>query len=387
MANGQVRRVAVVGTGYSAIGRALGKTPQYLTAMASTAALDDAGLSAQDIDGIVAFTAVNHAAARPLQLSAQDMGFILGVPSLRWYEGATGPAFGSAFLSAVSAVASGSTDVCLVLRTILKEGATPAMTPPSQRYGCDAQFVAPFGGFISANWGALLWQRHNSLYGTGEQDTGHQAIYQREFALRNERALMREPLTMEDYLAARFISKPLRLLDCDYPVDAAAAVVVASEERARDCRKVPVFVESWAFGSPAVPDFYLLDDLDNSAPHVAARALWQRTTLRPEDVDVCGLYDGQISHTLLWLEALGLCAKGECGEFVRAGNTRLGGRLPTNCDGGAVNVGRVHGANHFIEVVHQLRGESGDRQKPGAKVGVSANAIGMMAAVALMSTE
>jgi acetyl-CoA acetyltransferase len=192
---------------------------------------------------------------------------------------------------------------------------------------------------------------------------------------------------MEDYLAARFISKPLRLLDCDYPVDAGAAVVIVSEERARDCRKTPVFVDSWAFGSPAVPDFYLLDDLDNSAPNVAASALWARTSLRPSDVDVCGLYDGQISHTLLWLEALGLCATGESGEFVRAGHTRLGGRLPTNCDGGAVNVGRVHGANHFIEVVRQLRGESGARQTPGAKVGVSANAIGMMAATAIMLTD
>ena len=379
------KRVAVVGVGYSKVGRRLDMTAEALSAASSKAALEDAGLTPEDLDGIVTYGAVNHAAQRPVRLSAQAMGWVLGVPHLRWYEEAGGPAFIGAFLPAIAAVASGSTDVCLVIRTILKEGATPAMTPHRQEYAGDAQFVAPFGGFISPNWCGLIWQRHNALYGTSEEDTGHQAIFQREFAMLNDDALQKSPLTMEDYLNSRYISKPLHLFDCDYPVDASGAVIITTEERARDLRRKPVLVESWAFGSPSVADFYLLEDIENAAEWVASRAMWARTGLEPKDVEVCGLYDGHMPHVLLWLEALGICGVGESGEFVRAGNTRLGGTVPVNCDGGAVNVGRRHGVNHVIEVVRQLRGESGARQTPGARVGVSTNAIGMMAGAVLMT--
>lgn len=382
------RRVAVVGVGYSPFGRSLGMSPLALTSISAKAALDDAGLAPADLDGVVTFSAVNHAAAKPTLLSAQDVASMLGVPGgVGWYQGVAGPAFSAAFLAAIAAVASGSTEVCLAVRTILKDGATPAMTPPATAYGGDAEFIAPFGGFISPIWGAVLWQRHNALYGTNATHTGTQAIAQRDFAVLNEQAIRRTPLTMEEYLGSRFVSKPIRLFDCDYPVDASASVIITTEERARDLKKKPVFIESWSFGSPEVSDFYLLEDLDDSAPHIVARNLFGRSELTPDDVDVAGLYDGQISHTLLWLEALGFCGRGECGDFVLDGHTRLGGKLPVNCDGGAVNIGRVHGANHFIEVVRQLRGECGERQTPNARAGVSTNAIGMLAAGALMVTD
>jgi acetyl-CoA acetyltransferase len=115
--------------------------------------------------------------------------------------------------------------------------------------------------------------------------------------------------------------------------------------------------------------------------------MWDRSSLKVEDVDVAGLYDGFTFITMQWLEALGFCGKGESGPFVEAGNTRPGGAIPTNTDGGACNMGRRHGANFFIEVTQQLRGESGERQLPDPKVGVVSNAVGGFASCALITAD
>jgi acetyl-CoA acetyltransferase len=115
--------------------------------------------------------------------------------------------------------------------------------------------------------------------------------------------------------------------------------------------------------------------------------MWSRTDLRPSDVDVAGLYDGFTFISMQWLEALGFCGEGESGPFVAEGNTGPAGAIPTNTDGGACNVGRRHGANFFIEVTRQLRGECGDRQVPGAQVGVVSNSVGGFAGCALLTAD
>ena len=183
------------------------------------------------------------------------------------------------------------------------------------------------------------------------------------------------------------IARPLHVLDCDYPVDAGSALIFTTEERARDMVHKPVFFESWAAGTTDVLDFHLLESMPQSSPWRAARRMWSKTDLRPDDVNIAGLYDGFSFIAMQWMEALGFCGLGESGPFVEAGNTRPGGRLPTNTDGGACNVGRRHGANFFIEVTRQLRGECGDRQIPGASVGVVSNSVGGFAGCALMTNE
>jgi acetyl-CoA acetyltransferase len=130
---------------------------------------------------------------------------------------------------------------------------------------------------------------------------------------------------------------------------------------------------------------YINEDLVHTSPFLAARKMWSKTDLTPADVDVAGLYDGWTVHTMTWLEALGFCGVGESGPFVEAGNTRLGGPLPVNCDGGTLNMGRLHGINHVIEVTRQLRGESGPRQTPGAEVGVAATGMNIYAGCMLLT--
>jgi len=224
-------------------------------------------------------------------------------------------------------------------------------------------------------------------YGTTEEQFGHHVIAQREHAAQNEDAFFRDPLTMEEYLASRYVSKPVRLLDCDYPCDSGSAVVFTTEERARDLRKPAVFVESAALTATRDLNFEILDDMVETSPLECAKDLWARTELGPADVDTAHLYDGFSIIPFQWLEALGFCGPGEAGSFIEEGHTRPGGRLPMNTDGGACNVGRRHGANFCIEAVRQLRGECGVRQVKDAEVSVFTNSFGPFCGAVLLTGD
>jgi acetyl-CoA acetyltransferase len=224
-------------------------------------------------------------------------------------------------------------------------------------------------------------------YGWGEEAFGYQMVAQRRWAQLNPRAFHRDPLSIDDYMESRYVSEPLRLLDCDYPIDASGCVIFTTEERARDLAHRPVFVESGAFGTASRSSFELQEDMTRTSPHAAAARLWSRTSLTAADVDVAGLYDGFSPIVMTWLEALGLCGRGEAADFVREGNTAPGGRLPLNSDGGMVNVGRIHGVNHVAEVVHQLRGTAGPSQQTDVHVGVAGNSFGPGSACMLFTDD
>jgi acetyl-CoA acetyltransferase len=226
-----------------------------------------------------------------------------------------------------------------------------------------------------------------SEFGATEKDFARHAVVQRTHATRNPEALFRDPLSVDEYLESRYVSKPVRLLDCDYPVDSASAVIFTTPERARQCRKPAVLVDSWAMSAVADIDMSLLDDFTSNAIGHCSETLWSRTALRPEDVDYAGLYDGFSIITFEWLEALGFCGRGEAAQFIEDGHTGPGGSLPTNTDGGACNVGRRHGANFCIESVRQLRGECDERQVQGAEVAVWSNATGSFAGAALLRAD
>lgn len=378
--SGAGRRVAIVGVGYSTVGRDTGLSLKQLIAQGAKAAMADGGVEQADIDGVAMH------AFPPHFVPAYECGALLGLPSLKWTSGSIeGPAFLSAGIHAAAAVASGTADVVLALRPMLRLGAT-GPTPGAHAAG-GRQFLEPFGAGRPAQWAGMIKQRMMSEFGWGEEAFGRQMVAQREFAALNPDALLRDRITLDDYMNTRYVAKPLRLLDCDYPVDSCGAVIFATEERARDFSQKPVFVESWSFGTSGESDFELAEDMTRTSSFSAAADMWARTDLTPEDVQVAGLYDGFSPITLNWMEALGLCGRGEASDFVAEGNTSLGGRVPVNCDGGATNVGRVHGVNHVAEVVRQLRGTSGDRQRPDAKVGVAANSIAAFTACMLMSAE
>lgn len=377
-------RVAVVGLGYSTVGRRTGLTLEQLTAQASVAAMADAGLGRGDIDGVVV-----HSFPHQL-VGATQTADLLGIPDLGFYSGSVdGAAYSVAALHGIAAVASGSCHTCLTIRTVHQVGAAGGLVPGLADAGVKGsrQFLLPYGSFTGAHWAGMYMRRHMHQYGTTEEHFGAFAVAQRDYATHNPDAIFRNPLTMEDYLASRYITKPLHLLDCDYPVDSSSALIFTTEERARDLAKKPVFFEAWASGTTDVLDFNLVEDMTHSSPWRAAARMWSRTDLTPADVDVAGLYDGFTFIAMQWLEALGFCGEGESGPFVAEGNTRPGGAIPTNTDGGACNVGRRHGANFFIEVTRQLRGECGDRQIPNARVGLASNAVGGFSGCALLTAD
>jgi acetyl-CoA acetyltransferase len=378
----KTHRVAIVGVGYSKVGRRLGLSERELGRQAFQAAIDDAGMKPADIDGVAAMGGGN----------SMDIAYTLGMSPINWYSDAlAGPAFVQPACQAIAAVASGYAHTVAAFRVIQQmpsfgdRRAPTGPTPPRTAPG-DQQFSAPFGvGASAAMIGGWEMQRYMAKFGATEEHFALNAVTQRYHASLNDDALNREPMTVDDYFAARYISKPVRLFDCDYPVDAGSVVIFTTEERARDLRKPPVFVEASALSAIAALDFGLLPEQAETAPWYCGEQLWARTDLRPSDVDVAELYDGFTIITFQWLEGLGFCGAGEAAEFIKEGNTRLGGSLPLNTDGGACNVGRRHGANFCIESTRQLRGECGERQVPGAKVAVWSNAVGPFGGVVLLT--
>lgn len=384
----KTQRVAIVGVGYSRVGRDTGLSLDTLTAEASIAAMEDAGVTPKDIDGVVVHSFPHQ------YVSSTHTAAMLGIPDLAFYSSSVdGAAYGVAALHGIAAVASGSSDVCLTLRTVHRAGAAggASMIAGGGSAGVpgNSQFLMPYGAFTGSHWAGLYMQRHMAMYGTKEEDFGAFAVAQREYALRNPtESFFDTELTVEDYLDSRYIAKPLHLLDCDYPVDSSSALIFTTEERARDLRQPAVFFDAWAMGTTAEADFSLVADMTHSSPWMAARRMWSKTDLRPSDVGVAGLYDGFSFIAMQWLEALGFCGEGESGPFVSAGSTRADGVIPTNTDGGACNVGRRHGANFFIEVTRQLRGTAGDRALPNKpEVGVVSNAVGGFSACALLTAS
>jgi len=373
------RRVAIVGVGYSQVGRHSGLSERHHAAQAGLAALDDAGLTVADVDGVTTWGG-----------DAIDFADTLGISPVNWHLNVgVSPAFITPAVHAAMAVATGHSEVCMAWRIMMQQpsgaelsAGSAALRSPDMS---DAQFLYPFGDFSPTQWAGLLMNRYLHESDCTEEHFAEFAVAQREYAVRNDNALQREPLTAEAYLAAPYISKPLRLLDCDYPCDSGSAVIFTTEERARDLRQPAVLVEASALAAIHNMTFETLPDMVRTAPVHCAEVLWSRTDLTPADVDCAQLYDGFSVITFQWLEALGFCDPGAAGPFIAAGGTRLTGAMPTNTDGGACNVGRRHGANFCIEATRQLRGQCGDRQVGGAEVAVWANAVGPFAGAMLLT--
>jgi len=227
--------------------------------------------------------------------------------------------------------------------------------------------------------------RYMHDFGARREQLAYIPIVQRAHAAHNPRAVYREPLTIDAYMASRMISSPICLFDCDVPCDGSTAIVISSAETARDLR-APVRIDAMAGVIDGRPSWDQWQDMSRVG-YATARALWARTSLRPKDVDVAQLYDGFTIEVVWWLEALGFCGTGEAAAFVDGGRRiALGGELPLNTWGGQLSGGRLHaGFGHTVEAVHQLRHEAGARQVAGAEVAVVSNVGGYEAGAALLT--
>jgi acetyl-CoA acetyltransferase len=390
------RRTAITGIGQSDVGRRLERDPLGLTVDACLAAIDDAGLRREDIDGLSTYPgAMGQGAPGFSGAGVQEVQDALRL-NLDWFcGGAELPGQLGAVINACMAVATGLARHVLCFRTVWESTAQRGGRRAGIGAGAGAGFRAtgflqwtlPFGAASAANWVALFAQRHFHEYGTTREQLGQIALTARRNAAGNPKAVYREPMSLDDYLAARPISTPLGLYDCDVPVDGSTALVVSRRELARDLRRPAVVVEAVGSALHGRPSWDQFDDLTSMAARDAGRMLWARTELRPSDVRVAELYDGFSFLTLAWLEALGFCAKGESGAFVEGGERiALGGVLPLNTGGGQLSGGRLHGFGLLHEAVLQLRGDGGARQVPNdPRVGVAAAGGGPLGGCLLLT--
>ncbi len=368
--------VVLSGIGHSAIGRRLMVDPLSLTVEACQAAVAEAGLTMDDIDGLSTYPGGG------LEHGMGEGGITALEAALRirptWFNGG-GETFGpgGSVIAAMLAVSAGLARHVLCFRTVwqsthdhlLRQGLLGG--GGFGRVAGDMGWGMPFGATSAAHVLAQTAQRHFHRYGTTRETLGWIALNQRANAALNPTAVYREPLTMDDYLSARMITTPFGLYDCDVPCDAAVAVVVSAAETAGDLRVRPVRVE--AVGTQIIERLEWDQSTSTHEPQVLGPAahLWNRTTLRPGDVDVAELYDGFTFNCLSWVEALGFCGIGEAKDFLDGGkNIARDGVLPLNTHGGQLSHGRTHGMGLLHEAVVQLRGEGGARQVEGARVAV-----------------
>jgi acetyl-CoA acetyltransferase len=368
-------RAAIVGVGYTEFSKSSGVSTLALALQAISNAVADAGLTHRDIDGLAC-----HRVGDSVQ--AAVVAHALGIQDLRYYSDLFGGGSGSHTIvgSAALAVAGGVADTVVCWRAInarseFRMGGTGRPPPDVVEF----QYQTPYGYATPPQQFAAMARAYMDRYDVPREHFGEVAIAQREYAQRNPRAMMRTPLTMDDYLSARWIVEPLCLLDCCLETDAAIAVVVTSTERARDLPHVPVTISGAVWGGGHTLFSNHGGDFTTTAGARNAPRLYEMAGVGPEDIDVACIYDAFTPLVLLQLEDFGFCKKGEAGSFVAAGETRIGGALPTNPHGGHLSEGYVHGINHVAEAVQQLRHASGDRQVPGAEVALSTGQQGWVA--------
>jgi acetyl-CoA acetyltransferase len=370
----KVRSVAVVGVAESDdIGHVPGKSALQHHAEAAFNALDDAGLTKQDVDGL--FTA---------RFSTLTTGEYMGIRPR--YSDSTwigGGSFETHILHAMAAIQAGHCEVALI--THGQTGRSARVPALIDQFGVghgtvadspdpntpSLQYELPYGLYgAPANY-ALSCARYMHLYGEARtrQALAEVALATRKWAVLNPKALMRTPLNQAEYDQSRWIVWPFRLLDCCLVTDAGGGVVVTTAERARSLRKKPV----WVLGAAESHDHGMITqmpDLTSLVGRETGRRALAMAGVKHADVDLAMLYDAFTYTPLLSLEELGFCGKGEAPDFVAGQATAPGGRFPMNTNGGGLSYTHtgMYGIFLIIEAVRQLRGECKGRQLPECRI-------------------
>lgn len=373
-------RVAVVGYAQSPVVRHADRPLGAIAVDVARAAIADAGLTVPDVDGFTTGallpTAGGHAAVDGVSVVTSD-----------WLAGALGvnPRFCAGFQGygqipgavslAVNAIASGAADVVLFHRAL--------HNPPRGRYHANpmtraeglAQWTAPQGYWGPLSMIALPYNEYLQRYGASRDAMADVVVEARANGARIPWSYWYgQPLSRDEYLDARLLSDPVCMYDCDIPVDGVAAFVFATADRARDLPHAPVYVAGYAQGHPIrhrLPQHWPLDDIIDVARETCAR-LWSHSGASVHDIDVPQVYDGFSPLVWFWLEALGICPRGEAHRFVADGGISVErGGIPVLSGGGALGNGRMHGIPQMLECYLQLSRRAGDRQLPRADVGLA----------------
>ena len=354
-------RIAIAGVGASPQGKLTGRTPLDLGIEAFRRALDDAGLAKHQVDGLLTMPGTTSPEG---SLHYLRFGEAVGIDPR--YTGSMtmgGGTAGALVQMAALAIAGGlATTVACVFGDTARTGGS--------RFNRASGGEMPWslwGMMGAAANSALAADRHMHRYGTTSRQLAEVAVACRHHASLNPDAVMREPITIEDHQASRFIVRPLRLLDCCLISDGGVCVIVTSAERARDLAQPPVLIAGMG-------QAYTTRNLERedwwSVPHQrdALSAAFRMAGVTPADIDVAQLYDNFTISVLLWLEHAGFCDEGEAGAFVEGGRIRLGGQLPVNTAGGNLSESYMEGWLHVVEGVRQIRRACGERQVPDAEL-------------------
>ncbi|MDQ1463036.1 MAG: hypothetical protein QOI08_4520 [Actinomycetota bacterium] len=374
---------AIVGIGQTEFSKAAGRSETQLASEAIVAALADAGLTTDDVDGFVSYTID--------PVSETELVRALGTPEVRWSSRVPYGGGGSqgVLLHAAAAVAGGAARVVVAYRAIkARSGARFGRAQVSSRAtssheGSTAgQWCSPFGVLTPASWMALNATRYMHTYGVTSADFGRAVVQLRDYASTNPNAhFYGSPITLDDHQASRWIAEPaIRLFDCCQETDGAVALVITAADRAPDT-PTPVIIAAAAtaglFEEEIASNHYRpnLEVMDGS---VALAAQLFGAGISRADIDVAMIYDAFSPILLMQLEALGFCGFGEAKDFVADGNLAPAGLLPCNTNGGLIGEGYIHGLNLTVEAVRQLRGTAVNQLDAPHTALVSASRTGVI---------
>ena len=351
-------RVAVVGVGSTRYG----KLPEYdsydLGLWALKAALEDCGLGFEDIDGLIINRIPDY----------QRFGEITGInPRYTTITPGQGRFSGICIQTAVAVIAAGMANTVALVYGNNGRSAGDHYGGASDAYGSGgAGLWFPFGMTSPGAFHALMMRRHMEQYGTTTDQLGAVAGAFRRHASLNPDAVMRQPFTLEEYRAARYICEPLRLLDYCLINDGGVAMILTSAPRASHLRKPPVYVRGFGQASVLAGSSFPPDDYWRAPMQQAAADVYAMARAGPRDMNALMIYDNFTPTVLFSLEGFGFCAPGESGPFVAEGKLGPGGALPTNTSGGHLSESYMQGWALNVEAVRQVRGECGARQVANA---------------------
>jgi acetyl-CoA acetyltransferase len=355
-------KASIVGVGASAQGKLPDETPLSLAVTALTNALEDAGLTKDDLDGLLTMPGTTSPEGPKHYMT---LGGSLGInPRLTGSVVMGGATAGALIQQAALAIDAGMASVvACVFADTARTGGSKFDAPAGRG---DSWGI--WGMFGNAANSAMTAQRHMALYGTTSEQLGWVAVTCRKHASMNPNAVMREPMTLEDHQSSRPIVDPLKKFDCCLISDGAVAVIVTAADRAHDCRKTPVDLLGMGQGHTLQtfehPEWWYL-------PHQrdCISEAYRMAGVKPSEIDVAQLYDNFTISVLLWLEHAGFVERGEAGPFVEGGERiTFGGELPINTAGGNLSESYMQGWLHVVEGVRQIRGEGDTRQVDGAEL-------------------
>jgi acetyl-CoA acetyltransferase len=385
------REAYITGIGQSEVAIRTKRHPMLLTLDAVREALDEAGLTIDQIDGVATFPGKSSGNLGFSPVGADEVIEALGIKA-KWYVGGMEqPAQLSSIANAAMAVKQGLCRHVICFRTVY-EAAAMARPEEYSRPRADVldgfvQWTVPFWAMSAACWTAQYAMKHVVRYGMKREQLGQIAINGSKNAMLNPRAraITKEALTLDKYMSARMISSPLCLYDCDRFSDCSTVIIVSAGDALDEVKCTPIRIAAMA-GAVDRPSW---DQVDMPAAYETGADLWRNTDYRPKDVDTVQFYDGFAFLPINWLEGLGFCDVGEGHRFIEGGSRiALDGELPMNTHGGQLGAGRLHGFGFAHEAVTQLRGLGGARQIAGnPKVAVATSGGGPMAAALLLTRD